>query len=511
MAQYDAIVIGANNAGLICAAFLKRNGLKTLLIEREDHPGATAITTEVEGMPAGYRFNLAATGQGWVNPMVVEKLELEKYGFENFGLNPSLTTTFGDGNYLSIWVEADKTIEEIRKFSEHDAEAYKDFLHKWQPFGVMMKQSMLQDAPGFAQMAGAMTSSVDGKIAFRDIFFKGMKTLVYQTFENDYVRRAFIPLLEGSSEYPDNTTPLFMIAHLMTQFGAIKHGYAGLIDAFNKAAVDQGVEFMYNTTVKRIIVEGNKATGVELTDGTVITADKVISNLEVNNTMLNLVGEDNIEDKKYAHQVKDIRYKAQGITLSMAIDTMPDFGFPEDRFGGWFGFGPDYKQVETAYYQYNMGRIPDDLQIIGYMPSYWDDFYAPEGGQCMQFFVFPVPYDLEDSSWDDPAKKQELYDKFEKKILEYAPNLEGHVIGIQGYTPGELHDKFDMTNGDIMHGSMDWGQLMSFRPMPGYAGYRTPIKDLYMSGAPVDHGGLTGATGLTAARAVLTDMGKDDL
>lgn len=508
MADYDAIIIGANNAGLICGAFLEKNGLKTLIIEKADKPGATAITTEVEGMPKGFRFNLAATGQGWVNPVVREKLELDKYGFENFMLNPSLTTAFGDGQYLSIWFEADKTVEEIAKFSQKDAEAYQAFLQKWQPFGVMMKQSMLQDAPSFAQMAGAMTSSTDGKIAFRDIFFKGIKTLVFQTFENEYVRRAFIPFLEGSHTYPDSTTPLFLVAHLMSPWGAIKRGYAGLIDSFNQAAIDQGVDFMYETTVAEILVKDNKAYGVKLTDGREITSDKVISNLEVNNTMFNLVGEDKL-DTHYARQVKDIKYKGQGVTLSMALDVLPDFGFPEDRFNGWFGFGPSWEETEKAFYQYEIGEIPDDLQIIGFLPSYFDSYYAPEGKHSMQIFVFPVPYDLKEGNWE--TKKEELYKKFEKKMIQYAPNIEGHIIGIQGYTPGELAEKFDMTNGDIMHGAMDWGQLMSFRPMPGYAGYKTPITNLYMSGAPVDHGGLTGATGLTAARAVLTDMGKDEL
>ena len=508
MADYDAIVVGANNAGLICGAFLSRNGLRTLIVEATDNYGATAITTEVEGMPEGFRFNLAATGQGWVNPVVREKLELDKYGFENIGLNPSLTTAFGDGQYLSIWFEADRTAEEIAKFSKKDAESYMEFLKKWQPFGVMMKQSMLQNAPDFAQMAGAMTSSVDGKIAFRDIFFKGLKTLVFQSFENDYVRRAFIPLLEGSHTYPDSTTPLFLIAHLMQPWGHVKRGYAGLIDAFHSAAIDQGVEIQYNAKVVEILVENNKAYGVKLESGKVITADKIISNLELNNTMFNLVGEEKL-NPKYARQIKDIRYKCQGITLSMALDVLPDFGFPEDRFNGWFGFGPDWEETERAFFEYEIGMIPDDLQIIGFLPSYFDPYFAPEGKHCMQIFVFPVPYELKEGTWE--TRKADLYDLFAKKMTQYAPNIEGHIIGIQGYTPGELADKFQMTNGDIMHGAMDWGQLMSFRPMPGYAGYKTPIADLYMSGAPVDHGGLTGATGLTAARTVLADMGKTEL
>ena len=51
---------------------------------------------------------------------------------------------------------------------------------------------------------------------------------------------------------------------------------------------------------------------------------------------------------------------------------------------------------------------------------------------------------------------------------------------------------------------MTLGQLFSFRPVPGYAGYRTPIRGLYLCGAAAHPGGgVMGTPGYNAAREIL--------
>ena len=47
-------------------------------------------------------------------------------------------------------------------------------------------------------------------------------------------------------------------------------------------------------------------------------------------------------------------------------------------------------------------------------------------------------------------------------------------------------------------------QLFAFRPVPGYARYRTPIQGLYLCGAAAHPGGgVMGTPGLNAAREIL--------
>jgi phytoene dehydrogenase-like protein len=74
----------------------------------------------------------------------------------------------------------------------------------------------------------------------------------------------------------------------------------------------------------------------------------------------------------------------------------------------------------------------------------------------------------------------------------------------QVLTPLDLERTFGLTGGNIFQGAMPMHQLFAFRPVPGYAGYRTPIPGLYLCGSAAHPGGgVMGAAGANAAREIL--------
>jgi phytoene dehydrogenase-like protein len=80
------------------------------------------------------------------------------------------------------------------------------------------------------------------------------------------------------------------------------------------------------------------------------------------------------------------------------------------------------------------------------------------------------------------------------------------VLGRQIHSPLDLERRFGLIGGDIFHGKMGLDQLFSARPMIGAADYRMPLKGLYLCGSGAHPGGgVTGAPGHNAARAVLHD------
>ena len=91
---------------------------------------------------------------------------------------------------------------------------------------------------------------------------------------------------------------------------------------------------------------------------------------------------------------------------------------------------------------------------------------------------------------------------YEQKIAGLAS-----MIGRQALTPLDLERDFGLIDGDIFHGALSLNQLFSARPMLGHADYRGPLKGLYHCGAGAHPGGgVTGAVGHNAARAVLRDV-----
>ena len=80
-----------------------------------------------------------------------------------------------------------------------------------------------------------------------------------------------------------------------------------------------------------------------------------------------------------------------------------------------------------------------------------------------------------------------------------SPAARGHVI-----TPLDLERTFNLTGGNIFQGAMVPNQLFAFRPVPGHAGYRTPVRGLYLCGAAAHPGGgVMGIPGKNAAREIL--------
>jgi len=89
-------------------------------------------------------------------------------------------------------------------------------------------------------------------------------------------------------------------------------------------------------------------------------------------------------------------------------------------------------------------------------------------------------------------------------VERYAPGFTASVIDRQILSPVDLESTFNLTGGNIFQGSMGLHQLFAFRPVPGFAGYRTPVKGLYVCGAAAHPGGgVMGAAGWNAAREML--------
>ncbi|MFM8440849.1 MAG: phytoene desaturase family protein, partial [Acidobacteriota bacterium] len=75
-------------------------------------------------------------------------------------------------------------------------------------------------------------------------------------------------------------------------------------------------------------------------------------------------------------------------------------------------------------------------------------------------------------------------------------------------SPLDLERRIGLLRGNVMHVEMDFDQMFLFRPLPEMSGYRTPIKNLYLTGASTHPGGgVFAASGHNTAMVVLKDVG----
>ena len=87
----------------------------------------------------------------------------------------------------------------------------------------------------------------------------------------------------------------------------------------------------------------------------------------------------------------------------------------------------------------------------------------------------------------------------------WAPNLESCVLHHDFRSPADFEDSLGLPGGSFHHGEMALDQMFFMRPIPGWAGYETPLDGLFLAG-PGCHpgGGMTGLPGANAARQILS-------
>ena len=91
-------------------------------------------------------------------------------------------------------------------------------------------------------------------------------------------------------------------------------------------------------------------------------------------------------------------------------------------------------------------------------------------------------------------------------LAEFAPNIKDLILHKQVLTPWDMEDKIGITEGNIFHGELTLDQLFFLRPVPGWAKYRTPIRNYYQCGSGTHPGGgITGGPGRLAALEIMKD------
>src|SRR5262249_34673005 len=139
------------------------------------------------------------------------------------------------------------------------------------------------------------------------------------------------------------------------------------------------------------------------------------------------------------------------------------------------------------------------------IPSTLDDTLAPAGAHVASLFCQHVAPQLPAGrSWND--YRETVADLMIETVDRYAPGFKASVVGRQAWGPLAMDRVSGRPGGAFSPGAMALDQLFGPRPAIGYADYRGPLKGLYHCGSGAHPGGgVTGAPGHNAARAIIAD------
>jgi len=245
-----------------------------------------------------------------------------------------------------------------------------------------------------------------------------------------------------------------------------------------------------------------------LANGLVLDADIVVSNADPKRTCLGLVGREHCEPG-FARQVEAIAMNGPSAKVNLVLGEPPQVrGMPADApplQRMLYTLVPTFDAAQRCYNECQQGLLSDDLWVDCVLASEIDPELVTPGRHVLTTFVQYVPYRLQNGDWD--AARDALGDKVIEIIGRYAPNVPGAVVGRDVITPLDLEQRFGITEGNIFHGDIRLDQLFFMRPLPGWAHYRTPFDGLYLCGSGTHPGGgVTGAPGYNAARAILKTL-----
>jgi phytoene dehydrogenase-like protein len=529
--RFDAVIIGAGHNGLVAAAYLAKAGLKVCVLERRSVIGGCCVTENLWG---GYKVSVAAYVCGLLHPKIVSDLQLHRHGFEILKRDPSSFTPLPDDRYLLLGSDEKFNAEQIAKFSRKDAEAFARYEAAMDKLAVFFEPLLVQIPPRFPEISlsdlptywrllkSFMRLPTSERLLFSQLLTASAWDVLSEWFESEPLKITLATDGVIGTALPPTapTTALVLFHHVMGSitgkrgvWGYVRGGMGALSEAIASAARQYGALVLTNAEVKQILVRNDAVAGVVLADGTEIESRIVLSNADPKRTFLQLLPAD-VLPEEFVRKVQHIKMSAASFKVNLVVDGLPEFRCVKSRderahLRGTIHLCPSLEFMERAYADYTRNEPSEQPMVEMCIPTVLDETLSPDGKHIVSLFVQYAPY--------EPVGGWERWrDEFVKRILvvvdEFASGFSSRVVHLQALSPKDFEAEFALTGGNIFHGDMTPDQIFFFRPVAGWAQYRTPLPGLYLCGAGTHPGGgVIGAAGHNAAMVVLRDLKRPRL
>ena len=493
------------------------------MLEARGVVGGAAVTEEFH---PGFRNSTASYTVSLLNPKIISDMRLHAHGLrivlrktDNF--LPTL-----DGEYL-LAGRGGLTRREIARHSAVDAESYDAYAAALKSVVTILRQWLLRSPPnaggGLADLLALLKLgkavrglALEEQRHLVDFFTRSAADILSRYFSHDLVQALFgFDAIVGNYASPYTPGSAYVLLHhlfgetngIEGAWGHAIGGMGAITQAMARAAREKGVDIRLNAPVGEIIIEQGRAVGA-VAGGTAYRAKAVVAGINPKLLFTRLLPAGAVlpeVERRMAHwQCESATFR-----MNVALCELPRFtALPEpgDHLTAGIIVAPSLAYMDGAYLTARSDGFSKEPVVEMLIPSTLDDSLAPTGAHVASLFCQHFPYEIA-GGWD--ARREEAADAIIAHVDRYAPGFAASVVGRSALSPLDLERRFGLTGGDIFHGKMGLDQIFSNRPMLGHAGYRMPVPGLYLCGAGAHPGGgVTGAPGHNAARAVLKDRKK---
>ena len=426
------IVIGSGLAGMSCAAYLGKAGHRVTVIEKNSTYGGRLQTVSQQG----YTFD---SGPSWYwMPDIFDSFfeDFDKKTNDYYDLkriNPGYRVYFNEREYFDLVENLDELKRNFSKIEKGGGRALQKYLDDaGEKYEVAVKKFMYK--PSLSPMEYIHFDLI--KRLGRLNLFRPISKHIRQYFSNQKIIQMleFPSLLLGAK--PSDTPALYSImnyADIVLGTWYPSGGIRSVAKAIYQVAKSQGVDFSFNQPVKKISINGNKATEV-VTNKSSYHADIVVANADYNHV------EQTMLPKSYQNYSKSYWEKRtmspSALVFYVALNKKLDLSHHT------LFFDSDFKKHAREIY--DNPKWPDEPLFYTSCVSKTDPKVAPENGEAL-FILIPVAPNLVDNEQTRKSYFQQVISRMELLINQ---DIKDHIVFSKSYAHRDFISDYNSFQGN---------------------------------------------------------------
>ncbi len=478
MSDYDVAVIGAGLGGLSAGALLAAQGRRVLVLEQSDMIGGCCSTFERKG----YRFDVGASIVEIIEPIerVFEKLGTTLQKEVDFiACDPIMSFIYPDGERVTLPLSVEETGRIIASISPEDGA-------RWGDFCVFADELMKVTLDTFFQMPAASLADMGAIIKknprflkFMPVFLSSYQGILERFFRDEKVLQmmAYQALYFG---LPPSLVPGPYAMVPYSEHVGIYYPRGGMIripEALQRMGEKFGMQVRTGTRVSSVLMEGRRAIGVRLADGSEISADVVVSDINAKTLYLDMIGAEHLPPA-VARGIRSYKLSLSVPMVYLALDASPEL----EAHHSVMAISPD--ELNRYYYDNLLtGQLNEGPFGLICWPTHNDKSLAPRGKHVLNLIPQGF-YHLAGTDWD--TEKPRYVERTIESLSDYAiPGLKEKVVFAECATPLDFERNLLLPEGAIYCLQQDLAAQAVFRP----ATKSKSVNGLYLVGSSTHPGG----------------------
>ncbi|HLS84816.1 MAG TPA: NAD(P)/FAD-dependent oxidoreductase, partial [Burkholderiales bacterium] len=369
------LIVGGGHNGLTCACYLARAGYRVRVLERRAVVGGAAVTEE---FAPGFRNSVAAYTVSLLHPAIVRDLNLAEHGLTIVERPVANFLPLSDRDYLKIGATLAETQAEVGRFSRQDAAALPSYYAMLERAGAVLREMLLETPPNAGGgLRDAWRALVAGNrlrqlpmSARRDLLefmTRSAGDILDGWFETDCIKALFgFDAVVGNFASPYSPGSGYVLLHHVIgeangrrgQWGHAIGGMGAITQAMAKEAQRRGVAIRTGARVARVLVDGGRASGVVLEDGSEHRARCVAASVTPRRLYLELVEEEHL-DPEFTRRIRAFRCGSGTFRMNVALSQLPRFtaappGEGDLHLKSGIILAPSLRYMEQAWFDARM-------------------------------------------------------------------------------------------------------------------------------------------------------------